>query len=102
MWATVTGGGAETGQLKIWSSDEIDALLALGAEALDYLATGDILAEGVLSAAFLGVDSENNLYVGGGDVFGSSGNMGYAALVNASVLERVLDGGAPADLSSPE
>ncbi len=35
--------------------------------------------------------------MGGGDVFGSTGEFGYAALISSEVLGRVLDGGPPLD-----
>jgi hypothetical protein len=75
----------------------VAAALEPGAATLDYVATGDILAEGMLSAASLGVDEENNVYVGGGDLFGSSAHLGYAGLISGDVVTRVLAGGAPAD-----
>lgn len=103
----VTGIGwdpddARTGQLKIFDAAAIDALLA-GEEAapLDYDADGHVLAEGMLSADPLGFDGEGNLYVGGGDVFGSSGHKGYVNVIDAAVISRVLSGGAPADADDP-
>lgn len=100
----ITGNGytydadvAGTGQLKIWSAADVATTLAAEPQPLDYVDTGHVLAEHVLSAAWLGVDSSNNLYVGGGDAFGGSADYGYAGLVNASVITRVLAGGAPLD-----
>jgi hypothetical protein len=95
---TGIGYGSDTGQLKIWSA--ADVAQALAGQPLAYESTGHVLADGVLSAASLGVDADGNLYVGGGDVFGSTGHKGYAALISAAVLQRVLAGGAPADQSS--
>ncbi len=104
----VTGNGytysseSDTGQLKIWSAADIATTLKTEPAPLDYLGTGHVLADHVLSAAWLGVDSDNNLHVGGGDAFGGSGDFGYAALVDSAVLARVLAGGAPLDRSSPQ
>lgn len=92
---TGIGYGVATGQLKIWTAAEVRA--ALEGDTLDYESSGHLLAEGVLSAASLGFDSEGNLLVGGGDVFGASGDYGYAALLRREVIERVLDGGPPLD-----
>lgn len=94
--------GFDTGQLKIWPAADVLATLEDATSGLAYTNTGHVLAEGMLSAASLGVDANGNLYVGGGDVFGGSGNFGYAALLDASVLERALDGGAPLDRENPE
>ena len=77
------------------------AALAPGGAPLAYSSTGHVLATQALSAASLGVDADNNLYVGGGDAFGGSGDYGYAALIHADVLTRVLAGGAPVDESMP-
>lgn len=91
-----------TGELKIFDATSIDALLADGgATPLDYDAAGHVLAEGMLSADPLGFDGQGNLYVGGGDVFGSSGHYGYVNLIDAAVVSRVLAGGAPADADDP-
>jgi len=98
-WGSGTPG-FETGQLKVWSAAAVQAALAPGGTALDYQATGAVLAEVALSAAFLGVDDDGNLHVGGGDVFGTSGNFGYAVVINHDVITRVLAGGAPADPTS--
>jgi hypothetical protein len=99
----VTGIGyaykdAPTGELKIWPAATIAQ--ALAGAALDYTSTGSILAEAVLSAASLGFDSSGNLFVGGGDAFGDSGNYGYAGLVSAAAVQRVLAGGVMADSQS--
>ncbi|HEY0462583.1 MAG TPA: thrombospondin type 3 repeat-containing protein [Polyangiaceae bacterium] len=88
-------GDAPTGQLKIWPASAIDA--ALAGNAINYFTTGNVLIEGALSAASLGFDASGNLFVGGGDAFGNSGHYGYAGLVSAAAVQRVLSGGAIAD-----
>jgi hypothetical protein len=103
----ITGNGyaysdeSSTGQLKIWSAAEVAKVLEPDGQPLDYQETGHVLADKVLSAAWLGVDSKNNLHVGGGDAFGGSGDLGYAALIDARVLSRVLGGGARLDPNAP-
>lgn len=99
----VTGNGftsdadvSKTGEVKIWSAAAITA--ALSGESLDYVSTGNVVASAILSASPLGFDADDNLFVGGGNFFGG-GEMGYAALVNASVVTRALGGGAPVDPS---
>lgn len=94
------GYGTEaTGQLKIWPASSIDAALA-GTE-LAYSTTGKVLIEGALSAASLGFDTSGNLFVGGGDAFGNSGHYGYAGLISAAAVQRVLSGGVIADPTAP-
>jgi len=88
-------GTASTGQLKVWPAAAIDA--ALAGTALTYSTTGKILIEGALSAASLGFDASGSLFIGGGDAFGNSGHYGYAGLVSAAAIQRVLSGGASAD-----
>lgn len=89
---------AKTGQLKIWPAADIAK--ALAGTPLAYRATGRVLAEGALSAASLGFDADGNLFVGGGDAFGNSGNYGYAGVISAVAVQRVLAGGAIADTAN--
>ena len=98
---TGIGFGANTGELKIWPASDVAAALAPNGDSLAYSSTGHVLATNVLSAASLGFDADSNLYVGGGDAFGGSGDYGYAALIHGDVLTRVLAGGAPVDESMP-
>ena len=88
-------GAAATGQLKIWPAASVEA--ALAGTTLAYSSTGKLLIEGALSAASLGFDTSGNLFVGGGDAFGNSGHYGYAGLVSAAAVQRVLAGGAVAN-----
>jgi hypothetical protein len=44
----------------------------------------------LLSAYPIGFDTSGNLFVGGGDFFGSSGDKGYAALVDAAAVANAL------------
>lgn len=89
-----------TGDIKIFDAASIAAALGDGT-SLEYDTSGALLATNLLSADSLGFDSAGDLDVGGGDVFGSSGRYGYANVVSASVVTRVLAGGAPADSSNP-
>lgn len=83
-----------TGELKMWSAEEISDVLFYADPALDYESSGQLIAENVLSAAALGFDDEGNLHVGGGDAFGSGGaaESGYAALISKSALEQAFLG----------
>ncbi len=97
----VTGIGwdqddSRTGEVAIFDASAIDAAVANGSN-LDYDADGHVIAKGLLSADSLGFDSDGDLLVGGGDVFGTSGNYGYAEIVSSDVVARVLAGGPPAD-----
>ena len=101
-----TGANSRTGQIMIysfsewsdgyngsWSSpDPIDYYLERDpSDPTD--SEGHIVADKVLSVAALGVDKDNNLHVGGGDVVGGvlADEAGYMALINAGVLEDALD-----------
>lgn len=95
---TYDGAVSRTGQIKIWSAADIAA--ALAGTPLSYLNSGHVLADSILSAAFLGVDAENNLYVGGGGRF-DTGDVGYGGFVSGNVITRVLAGGAPVDELNP-
>jgi len=87
----LAAGGTETGFIKAF---EMAALPA------DFVADGVLIAD-VLTATPLDFDCEGNLLVGGGDLFGGSGDFGYFGIVNAHVVERALTGGAPADPLDP-
>ncbi len=102
----VTGIGwdsdfTQTGQLKIFDALALDTAIAQQTPQA-YEGAGSVVAENVLSAAFLTFDQAGNLLVGGGDVFGTTGNYGYAAVIDTSVLDRVRAGGPPMDPGSPD
>ena len=95
----------ETGQIKIFSVDEWQSGYN-GTPAdpapIEYDHTTNIIADKVLSSAAMGVDKDNNLHVGGGDVVGpEQGEKGFAALIHADVLERALGNGGSVDEANP-
>lgn len=95
-------GGSNTGSIKVFDAAAVQAVLG-GETAIDFEASGIEVAD-LLSAASLGFDAGGNLFVGGGDVFGDSGDFGYAALVDADALAaRLADplGTSVIDASSP-
>ena len=102
---TGIGYGSATGELRIWSSSEWDPANP-PVPALVYtdntktLLTGS--SGGPLSAGYLGTDADGNFTVGGGNYFGSPQDIGYAALINNSVVTRVLGGGAAVDTSNTD
>ena len=100
------GPNSETGQIKIFA-----AAVWMGAyngnpgapEPIEYDHTANIIADNVLSAAALGVDKDNNLHVGGGDVVsGTVGETGFAAIIHADALEDALDDSGPVDEGDPD
>ena len=101
----VPGPDSETGQIKIFAADDwMDAYSGNPASPtpMDYDHTTNIIADNVLSAAALGVDKDNNLHVGGGDVVsGSIGETGFAAVIHADVLEDALFDMGSVDESDP-
>lgn len=87
-------GPSETGTVKGFSAADIAAVLG-GGSPINFETGGELIVD-ALSGATLGFDAEGNLYLGGGDAFGS-GDAGYFGLVEASVVVRALSGGAAAD-----
>ncbi len=83
-----------TGEIKLWNSSEWSTSPD---SPLDYEDNNRLVAQNVLSAAYLGFDEEGNLHVGGGDAFGTGGasENGYAALISKAVVDRVADPSGP-------
>jgi hypothetical protein len=81
-------GGSETGWIKSFSAAAWQNALATSTP-LDFETTGVPVAD-LLTGFPLGFDTSGNLFVGGGDFFGGSGDLGYAALVNASAVADAL------------
>lgn len=89
----ITGIGwhaTRTGEIRIvpagtWSKSSPNSI------AFDSL---NLLAEHVLSVAYLGEDAEGNLHVGGGDAYGTAADaeIGYAAIIEGSVVDDVAAG----------
>ncbi|BBO86522.1 hypothetical protein DSCO28_70880 [Desulfosarcina ovata subsp. sediminis] len=100
---TGIGYGTNTGELRIWSSSELDPSNP-PATALTYTDNTKIVLEGSsggpLSGAYLGNDADGNLTVGGGNYVSTPQDLGYAALIHNSVVTRVLGGGAAVDNSN--
>jgi hypothetical protein len=92
-------GPSDTGWIKAFAASDWMAALTGGAPA-DFEASGTLIVD-LLSAAALGFDAEGNLHVGGGDLFGSSGDYGYAGLVRSTAVADALGGGGPADPYDP-
>lgn len=84
-------GGSDTGEVRAFSLAAITAAASSGAP-LDFEAAGRPVAD-ALSASSLAIDALGNLFVGGGDFFGGSGDLGYAAAVSASAIQAALAGG---------
>lgn len=53
-----------------------------------------VVANNILSVAYLGEDAEGNLHVGGGDAFGVGGvnENGYAALIKHGIVNDIAAG----------
>lgn len=95
----ITGVGYDatrTGELRIVPADVLASAFEMMG-AVSYEDDALLLAHNLLSAGHLAVDRSGNLFVGGGDVFGPTGDFGSAAVVSASVVSRVMTGGAPLD-----
>ncbi|MEM6333204.1 MAG: PEP-CTERM sorting domain-containing protein [Planctomycetota bacterium] len=77
------GFGSTVGVIRRFTPSQIASALVGG--PLDFATEGELVAD-VLSAASLGFDNEGNLHVGGGDIFGTSGDVDYWGLVDAESL----------------
>jgi hypothetical protein len=93
------GGPSDTGWIKAFSYSSWSAALS-GGSPVDFEAAGTLIVD-LLSAAALGFDAEGNLYVGGGDLFGGSGDNDYAGLVRSTAAVDALDGLGDANPSDP-
>jgi hypothetical protein len=83
------GGPSGTGAIKAFAPSAWEPALTGGA-AVDFENSGTLVGD-LLSAGSLGFDVAGNLFVGGGDLFGS-GDGDYAALVSAAALQHALAG----------
>lgn len=92
-----------TGQIKIFSKNDWEAVYALAENEsyISYEPWTKLIASNILSAAAMGVDKENNLHVGGGNWLGGTAEQGFSAIVEQSVLTRVLAGGEPTNEGDP-
>jgi hypothetical protein len=88
-----TGPPNRTGELKVWAADDWQP--APGEFQADvYETSGAVVANNILSVAYLGEDAEGNLHIGGGDAFGTGGTEenGYAALIKAGIVDDIASG----------
>lgn len=81
-------GGSGTGWVKAFSAAAWQNALAT-TTSLNFETTGAPIAD-LLTAYPIGFDTFGNMFVGGGDFFGSSGDFGYAALVDAAAVSSAL------------
>lgn len=99
---TANGFGAtaaDTGSIKAFTESAWRTAAATS-QPLDFHKSGITVAD-LLSAAPLGFDEQGNLYVGGGDFVGGSGDRGYVAVVSRDTLRRALHGGNVVTASFP-
>lgn len=95
-----TSTGSETGSIKAFPASQWLPILS-GGSALDFELEGQLIVD-LLSAASLNFDVFGNFLVGGGDVFGGSGDNNYFAIVSSSALDTPLDGGIEIDPTDAE
>lgn len=81
-------GGSETGWVKAFANADWQAAAATSTP-LNFETEGIAIVD-LLSASPIGFDAMGNLFVGGGDAFGSSGDTGYAALVDSTAVVGAL------------
>jgi hypothetical protein len=85
---------ARTGEIRRFTSKEVAAAVR-GQELLDFDTDSRLVAQ-VLNAGDLEFDTDGDLFVGGGDLFGPRGDFGYIAQVNVR-NGRVVDRFDPTD-----
>ena len=96
------GGGSETGWIKAFAATDWEAALAANAP-LNFETSGTPVAD-LLSTSPVGFDALGNMFVGGGDAFGGSGDTGYAALVDSAAIADALASPSatpPTSMTSP-
>ncbi|MEM6458578.1 MAG: PEP-CTERM sorting domain-containing protein [Planctomycetota bacterium] len=82
--------GSNTGSVKAFEAVAVQTAITSGT-AIDFEASGVEVAD-LLSANTLGFDAFGNFFVGGGDTFGSSGDLGYAGLIDGDAFaDRLAD-----------
>ena len=99
---TANGFGAtpsDTGSIKACTQNAWRTAATTN-QPLNFTSSGITVAD-LLSAAPLGFDEGGNLYIGGGDFAGASGDKGYVAVVSRDTLRRALHGGQVVTPSAP-
>ncbi|MDB5328173.1 MAG: hypothetical protein JWM57_3742 [Phycisphaerales bacterium] len=86
-------GGSDTGYIKEFAKTAWETAAGAGGSTINFETTGTAVAD-LLSASAIGFDASGNLFVGGGDAFGGSGDTGYAAFVNAAAVQAALTAGS--------
>jgi hypothetical protein len=93
-----TTGPSTTGTVKAFRRDDWQRALR-GSSPPDFEADGTVIVI-ALSGAPLAFDAADNLFVGGGDVFGG-GEVNFAALLSHAAVRAALRGHGPIDLDDP-
>ncbi|MFW5652547.1 MAG: hypothetical protein ACOC0P_00760 [Planctomycetota bacterium] len=83
--------GTETGDVKVFDATTVQDVLAGNRGAVDFETEGTGVADR-LSAGGLVTDPAGNLFVGGGDNFGTSGDFNYFAVLNGDAVQDVING----------
>jgi hypothetical protein len=90
LYFGIGSGGNRTGEIKVFPASTWWNGTGPTGQELSYDDTEGsfVIAESVLSCAYLGFDGEGNLHVGGGQyVQANPAEVGYAALINHKLLE---------------
>lgn len=82
------GFGSDVGLIKSFAPAAWQSAFATSTP-LNFATQGTPVVD-LLSAYPIGFDGSGNMFVGGGDFFGSSGDYGYAALVDATAVASAL------------
>ena len=81
-------GGSSTGWVKAFSAASWQNALTTSTP-LNFETSGSPIVD-LLTAYPIGFDNSGNMFAGGGDFYGGSGDYGYAALVDAAAIASAL------------
>ncbi len=90
-----------TGEIRVVPQSLWQQVLSGTHPPLDFTNDATLLATGMGSAQTLGVDNDGDVFGSGTDASASNPAYGIAYLVRNDVITRVLNGGAPAQMSNP-
>lgn len=89
-------GGSDTGEIRVFAADRILDVLDGVQPAINFASEGLLVAD-LLTASPLDFDDLGNLFVGGGDLFGGSGDYGYFAILHRDGIADTMAGHGPVD-----
>lgn len=87
-------GGSETGQIRGFNKTSIEQVLTGQQRIIDFDNSGIIIGD-LLTAGSLRFDQSGNLFTGGGDLYGGSGDYEYFAIMDGNAIDDSWYSGEP-------